>query len=185
MKKKAPKNLNGKNAFQYCIDGVHVEDVLPLVKDVSIIGCRIRFGMPLKRQRVVVPVKMKRCGVQTMSAIQSTLDAEIVLDATTPTLIRKAVKDVAAFIDTDPAKATFKYLTLGVKGASAKFQATTKEMTPQKETDALDLRKKAKVLGLTDGQGKVHTLCAKIGAEKFQCDIQTIQERKIVLCRKV
>jgi len=184
-KKKAPKKVDAKNAVQYCIDGIHVDDVLPLVKQVKIIGCRISFGMPLRRQRVVVPVKMRKCGVRTLSEIKSGLEAEIVLDSTTPALVRKAVKQVAQFIDTDPARASFRYLTLGDGAGSAKFSATTKEMTPQDEKDALDLRKKAKVLGLVDGQGKVNSLCAKIGAEKFRCDIQTIVERKIVLCRKV
>ncbi|MBW1672045.1 MAG: hypothetical protein JRJ45_00115 [Deltaproteobacteria bacterium] len=184
MKKSAPKK-EVKNAVQYCIDGIHVEDVLPQLKKVDIIGCRIRFGMPIRRQRVVVPVRMRKCGVQTLSEIKSGLEAEIVLDATSPSLIRKAVKQVAKFIDTDPAKASFRYLTIGNGCGSAKFGATTKEMKPQKDNDALDLRKKAKVLGLMEGQGKVNTLCSRIGAEKFRCDIQTITERKIVLCRKV
>ena len=58
-------------------------------------------------------------------------------------------------------------------------------MKPKDEAQAVDLRKKAKVLGLTDGEGKVNSLMHEIGAEKFQCDIQTIIEKQIILCRKV
>ena len=185
MKKRAPKNATKSNAYQYCLDGIHVNEVLPMVKDVSIIGCRIRFGMPIKRRKMVVPVKLRKCGVQSMSAIQEGLDAEIVLDATTPTAIRKSVKTVAEHMNVDPSTATFRYLTVGNKEASARFVATTKEMQPKNEEEAVDLRKKAKVLGLKEGTGKVNSLIRDLGAEKFQCDIKTVVEKQIVLCRKV
>lgn len=184
MKKKAPVSKK-ENLIQYCIDAHLVDDVLPLIKHVTIIGCGVRFGMPIKRQKTIVPVKLRKCGVNRMSEIKAGLEAEITLDQTTPTSIKRSVKTVANHLGVDPKVASFRYLTLADKQGSGRFEVTTKEMQPQKEGEAIDLRRKARVLGLTNGTGKVNSLCSKIGAGKFRCDIETVKESKIVLCRRV
>ena len=109
MKKKAPKHLRkSKHAAQYCIDATQVHEVLALLnKSITINGCVIRFGMPISRRKVVVPQKLKKFGVQTLSEIKSVLEAEIVLDKTTPTAIKRAVKAVAEYTGVDQKKATY------------------------------------------------------------------------------
>jgi hypothetical protein len=185
MVKKKYVKASPKDPTQLCIDGYLVDEVLPLIgKNLTIIGCKIRFGLPIKRQRIVVPTKLRKHGVGSMSEIKAGLEAEIVLDQTTPTAIKKAVKSVADYIGADPRRASFNYITLSNGKGAVRFNLTTKEMKP-KGDDAADLRKKARVLGAGEGQGKVQSVIADVGAEKFQCDIETVVEKRVALCRKV
>jgi len=187
MKKKAPRHMKKSNkTYQHCIDGYYVEEVLKIIpNDVHINGCTIRFGMPITRKKAPVPTKLKKLGVWRVNKIQEALEVEIVLDKTTKHAIKKSVDGVAKIVNIDPKKATFRYLKLGNGEGRGLFKLTTKEMAPKEEKDAVDLRRKAKVLGLETHDGKINSLLAALGTEKFQCDIQDIVERKVVLCRKI
>jgi len=181
VKKKAPKV---KDAAQYCIDGVLVEDVLKEIPEsINIIGCRIKFGHPLRRQKVVVPKNLQKWGVDYLQQVQPTLEAFITLDATTPGKIRKAIKAVAQEIGIDAARAEFGYIVLSNGDGAGKFVKCTKEMQA-KGDDAADLRKKLKVLGITDGSGKVQSLIKDLGADKFTCNIEEVVERRIITCSR-
>ena len=186
MKKNAPKKVKSKdNAIQHCIDGYHVKEVLDsLSKKVTIIGCRIRFRYPIKRKKVVIPKDLRAVGCSYLQQIQPGLEAEITLDQVTPMQIKRAVKAVAEHIGQDADEAYFSYLTVANGSASAKFVITTKEMEPKGE-DAADLRKKLKVLGLDEGQGKVQSLLAELHTGVYRCDFETVVEKKIALCRKI
>ena len=181
VKKKVTKEVS--NPVQFCLDGTLVDEVLPMVKGVDIIGCNIRFGMPIKRQKIVVPTKLKKFGVNKMSEIKAGLEAEIVLDSVTPAAVKKAVKNVAQHVGCDPKSATFRYITLSNGTASCRFDVTSKEMAA-KGDDAADLRKKAKVLGAGESNGKIQSLFSDIGAEKFRCDFETVIEKRIAICKK-
>jgi hypothetical protein len=180
------KNISRKEGVQFCIDGFYVDEILKgLNGSVQIIGAQIRFGMPMKRQKVVVPTKLRKLGCSLMYQILPTLEAEIILDKTTPALIRKVVKQVAEHVGIDPAQAQFAYITLTNGEGTGRWVKTTKEMAPKDENEALDLRRKAKMLGLTDASGKIQSLIADIGAGKYQCDFQDVQIKQIALCKKV
>ena len=91
MKKKVPtKYVTSKDKTQFCIDGVYVNEVLAMLpkKGVKIIGCKIRFGMPLRRKKVVIPARLRKLGCNYLQQINPILEGEIVLDNTTPTQIR-------------------------------------------------------------------------------------------------
>lgn len=153
--------------------------------NIAINGCTIRFGMPISRKKAPVPTRLKKLGVYRVNKIAEAIEAEIVLDKTSKRAIQKSVSGVAKITNMDPNKAAFRVLKLGNGTGRGLFKLTTKEMAPKDEKDAVDLRKKAKVLGLETYEGNINNLLAAIGTEKFQCDIQDVVERKVVLCRKV
>lgn len=182
----APKKMKDKaDAIQHCIDGYFVDEVLKSIpKGVTIIGCSIRFGMPMKRKKVVVPRKLRASGVSSMYQIQPTLEADITLDQVTKKQIREAIAVVAEHIGVDESQAQFAYITLTNGDGTGKFVKTTKEMAAKGEDEA-DLRKKLKVLGLTDGDGRVQSLVSDIGAGAYKCDFEDEIIKKISLCRRI
>jgi len=186
VKKIAPKEFNTKGSgIQFCIDGYYVDEVLKQVNGVKIIGCKIRFGMPLKRKKQVIPKKLRQLGCNMMYAIMPCLEAEITLDETTPGAIKKSIKEVANYVGIDKGEAQFSSLTLSNGEGTGRFVKTTKEMAPKNQEDALDLRRKAKMLGLQEATGKIQSLISSIGAGKFQCDFVDVQVKQIALCRRV
>jgi hypothetical protein len=58
-------------------------------------------------------------------------------------------------------------------------------MAPKKDEDAVDLRKKAHMLGLEEAEGKIQGLIADLGAGKFQCGFTTVVEKQISTCKKI
>jgi hypothetical protein len=51
--------------------------------------------------------------------------------------------------------------------------------------DAADLRKKLRVMGLEDAQGKIQSLIADIGTGKYKCNFQEVLVKQISLCERV
>lgn len=186
VKKRAPEKVEKKrDAIQHCIDGVMVSDVLKSVPNgIKIIGCRIRFGYPIKRKKIVVPREIAKAGCNYLQQIMAGLEAEVTLDETTPTQIRKSCKVVAEYIGADPDLASFRYITLSNGQGTGKFVACTKEMTAR-GPDAADLRKKLKVMGLEDAQGRIQSLIADIHAGGFRCNFQEVTVKQISLCERV
>ena len=169
---------NQKDRNQYCIDGVLVKEVLDYIpKDLTIIGARIRVGTPFKRQKSVVPNKLRKYGCTYMVHSLPTTEAEITVDQVSATTIKRAIREVCKGINADPGKATFRYLTLSNGTATGQFTRTTKEMRP----DERDLRKKANVLGLKEAQGKISTLIADLGVKNYHCSWEEITTR-VVTC---
>jgi len=112
------------------------------------------------------------------------LEAEVTLDQTTPTAIKRSVKVVAEYIGAEPEQATFRYIVLSNGQGTGKFVACRKEMTARGE-DAADLRKKLRVMGLEDAQGRVQSLIADIHAGSFRCNFQEVTVKQISLCERV
>jgi hypothetical protein len=97
VKKKAPKKFTNKSsAVQHCIDDVLVDEVLKNIpNNIKILGCRIRFGMPLKRTKAVVPNKLRKLGVNYLNKIHEAFEAEITLDQVSKAHIKRCVKGSA------------------------------------------------------------------------------------------
>jgi hypothetical protein len=181
-KKRAGKEFGEiKNKTQYCIDGVLVDEVLDnLPTGIEIIGCKIRIGTHLMQQKGIVPNNLRKYGCTYMRHSLPSTSAEITLDAVNPKQIKTSVGKVAESIGADPEKAYFQYIVLSNGESAGKFQRTTKEIHP----DERDLRKKAVVLGLTDGQGKVQGLIRDIGAKNFKCSWEEVTVRMVTCSAK-
>lgn len=188
VKKTAPSKLKNHNSvIQHCIDGYYVEEVLKSIPNgITIIGCRIRFGYPLKRKKAVIPRALREVGCNYLQRIESGLEAEITHDQVGKGQIRASVKRVAEYIGSDPEAASFRYIVLSNGTSNGRFVATTKEMEPKGE-DAADLRKKLRVLGLETADGKVQGLIADLGkmTGAYRCDFENEIIRKVALCRRV
>lgn len=186
VKKQAPKNLKDKKeAIQHCIDGYFVEEILKgIPAGIKIVGCQIRFGMPMRRKKIVVPKKLREVGTWSIYQIQPTLEAQINLDNVSKTQIRNSVKVVADYCGCDPELAQFDYITLSNGQGTGKFMKTTKEMEARGE-DAADLRKKLKVLGLTDAEGRIQSLIADVNAGAYRCDFQDEIVKRVSVCRRI
>jgi hypothetical protein len=175
----APKNMR-RNELQFCIDGVLIDEVLDLIpKGVTILGASVIVGKGYNKQRVVVPTKLKKLGVQSMRQTLPEQEASIVFDQVKPETIKSNVKVVADLLGTEYASAYFKYMVLSNGSGSGKFERTTKQMN----SDDKDLRRKKKVLALTWGQARVQSLLADINAEKYRCSIEEVVIRTVV-CSK-
>jgi len=76
VKRHVPKKVESKrNAIQHCIDGVHVNDVLKSIPSgITILGCRIRFGYPIKRKKIVVPREIAKAGCNYLQQIMAGLE---------------------------------------------------------------------------------------------------------------
>lgn len=167
-----------KERNQYCIDAVLVDEVLKsLPNNITIIGARVRVGSPFKREKAIVPNKLRRFGCNYMIHSLPSTEAVITVDQVKPSTITTAIKKVAEYIHADPSKATFKYITLSNGTATGKFERTTKDI----RLDEKDLRKKANVLGLKEGQGKITSLIADLHAKNFRCSWEEVTVR-IVTC---
>jgi len=185
VKKQAPKDMKSKDAIQHCIDGYFVDEILKgLPAGIKIIGCGIRFGMPMKRKKVVVPKKLREVGTLSLNQIQPTLEASIVLDEVNKKQVKHSVQTVADYCGVDAGLAQFDYITLTNGDGTGKFVKCTKEMEAKGE-DAADLRKKLKVLGLTVGEGRVQSLVADVNAGAYKCDFQDEIVKRVSLCRRV
>lgn len=179
-KKRAPSKMKLDKTFQFCIDGTLVKETLEdLPKGVTIVGARVRLGTQFKRQRAVVPTKLRKSGCCYMCHVLPSTEAELAFDQVEAKTIIKASREVSKHIGCDADRAYFRYLTLSNGKSTGKFVRTTKEMRP----DERDLRKKAVVLGLEDAEGQIQTLIADISANKYYCHKQTI-EVTTILCSK-
>jgi len=179
-KKLAPKEKKGKRdktATQFCLDGYLVSEVLDgLPTGITILGAKVLIGAVHQRHKIVVPNRLKKMGVEKIEESVVSQQATLVFDQVTKTTIKSMVKGVSDSMKIDPAAAFFKYLTLSNGEASGKFEHCTKEIKP----DETDLRKKLRVLGLTDGEGKINTLISALGARKYACEIKMEEVRTIV-----
>ena len=175
--KKLAKGLKAKTAAQFCIDGYLVKEVLDgLPTGITILGAKILIGAVHQRRKIIVPTVMKKMGVQKLEESVVSQQATLVFDQTTKPTIKSMVKAVSAKMGVDPDAAFFKYITVKNGEAVGKFEHCTKEIKP----DERDLRKKLRVLGLTDGEGKINTLIRDLSAKKYECQIKMEEVRTIV-----
>ena len=178
--KLAPKNMKMDKTFQWCMDSILVDETLDdLPKGITIIGAKVRLGSPFTRARKIISTKLKKMGVTYLSSTVPSVEAVLVFDQVAKGTIKQHVKAAAKEIGADYERAYFQYITLTNGQGTGKFQRTTKEMRP----DDRDLRKKAVVLGLTEGEAKVQSLISDLSANKYFCKKQTI-EVTTVLCSK-
>jgi hypothetical protein len=173
----------GKSATQHCIDDVYVLDVLKgIPKDIKILGCSIRFGLPIKRKKQVAPTALRKLGCNYFVEILGGYEAKIALDETTKASIKRSVYGVAKALDVEPSMANFEYILLSNGEGTGRFSATTKEMLAK---DDADLRRKARMLGLTNAQGDINSLLADIHAGAYQCNFEKVEVKQISLCKKI
>lgn len=174
------KEKRTKTATQFCIDGVLVDEVLKNLNGVSIIGAKVYVGKAFSKHKCTIPNSLKKMGVQSMYEHVPAQEAIMVFDNTNKATILEKVAEVCKYIDGDKSKAYFKYLTVSNGESTGKFERCTKEIKPYDE----DLRRKLVVLGLTDGDGKISSLIATLGAKKYECQI-TMEEKRVIICSKM
>lgn len=178
---KLAKEKAGRDAIQYCIDGVLVKEVLEtLPRDIIIIGAKVIVGKGFNKHKVPISNKLKKLGVMSLRENLPAKEATLVFDETNKTTILEKTKAVAEILGAEVEKAYFSYLTLSNKAGSGKFSRVNKDMRP----DDTDLRKKLTVLGLDEATGDVQSLVRDLSAEAYQCNIQEVVVRSYT-CKKV
>jgi len=179
-RKLAPKDFK-KEKTQYCIDAIQPEEVLKKLNgaDVRIIGAHIRIGKITSTRRMTVPNKLRKLGVTNMAKFEPTVVCGMTFDEVKPKTIIRNVKAVCKELGIPEDKAFVRHITLRSGNATGRFTITTKEIHP----DETDMRKKAKVLALDLGKGKIISeLLPKLACRKYHCDVEEILVRTIT-CR--
>ncbi len=172
------KNNKDRTITQYCIDGYLIDEVLDdLPTGVTVIGAKVLIGAVHQRHKIVVPNRLKRLGVQVIQESVVSQQATLVFDQVSKGTIKSKTKAVGVNIGADPKTAFFKYIVLGIPGATGKFEHCTKEIKPNEA----DLRKKLRVMGLTDASGKIADLIRQVSAHKYSCTIQ-FEEVRTIIC---
>jgi len=185
--KKLARNSLGNmtESIEHGITDVHCFKVLDYIpNDVQITGGRIIIGTTHNRVTVETPRALeKKHGSMYIRASVPCMEAEASFNTVrTKAEIRAMIKDVAAYVDYDPEKAYFRFLTLTTKDKDGKeivgrFMKSTKDI-PDKE----DLRRKTNILGLKEGKGHVAELLKKVTAKAYLCSKTTVPI-EIVTCK--
>lgn len=179
QKKVAPVNMK-KEEHQFVIDGYLIDEVLHQIPPkIKIIQAQVVLMKRGLEQRIAVPNNLRKLGVMRINDIGACKRAFMQFDATSHTHLRDSVKQTCEALQMPYPKSYFKYIVLAIEGAACKFLHCTKEIKP----DELDQRKKLRVLGATEGQGRVQSLLAELGAKKFKCTIKE-EPVKLIMCSR-
>ena len=179
-KKIAHVNMR-KEEHQFVIDGYLIDETLKQIPDgINIIQagvCIYRIGT---KHKIMVPNVLKKLGIQSMREHGIAKEVIFVFDSIHKTSLVRNLKEACKKVELPYEKAYFKYIVLGNKEATGRFDHCTKEVKP----DETDLRKKLRVLGCVSGTGKIQSLLADLGAHKYECRIKE-EPVKFVMCSKV
>lgn len=178
-KKFAPVDMK-KEAYQFVIDGTHIDEVLKQIPStLKIIGAKLLCVKGTKTSHCIVPNALKKFGVDRMRVREASHEISWVFDETTKSIIKENVEKTIKNQKLDINRVIFSYVVLQNSEAVGKFCRTSKEINP----DETDLRKKLHVLGLTSGKGKISTLIQDLGAKKYKCEIKETTAR-LLICSK-
>lgn len=169
--KNAVKGLKPKTMVQYCADVCYFNETLRAVpRSIKIESISFTMGnLMLKRKRKAVPNDLKRLGV---TSSRETLNSTEHLVRMQGISSRKSLVDTArklsGKLDEDLGWARVQRMELSYMGAKATFSKTTKAIHP----DDSDMRRKLKVLGLTNSEGNIAPLIKELSAKKYSCTFQ-------------
>lgn len=178
-KKIAPVDMR-KNEHQFVIEGFLVDEVLSQIPtEIKIIQAYVYLTKRGVDNYITVPNKLRKLGVTSIRQVEPVKTISMRFDVITKGELRKNVAEACKELEIPFSKSYFKYVVLSNGEGAGKFSHCTKEIHP----DAADKRKKLRVLGLIQGQGKVQSLVADLGAKKFMCSIKE-ESVKLVMCSR-
>lgn len=178
-RKLAPIDMR-KEEYQFVIEGFLINDVLNQIPDeIQILQAVVVITKRGTDHRVALSSRMRRLGITYIRQTEPVKTVHIKFDVTRKAEIRKNVTQACMELEVPFQKSFFKYIVLSNKEGAGKFKHCTKEIHP----DASDKRKKLRVMGLVQGQGKVQSLVADLGAKKFKCSIKE-EAVKLIMCSR-
>ena len=178
-KKVASINMR-REEHQFVIDGFLIDEVLKQIPPgIKIIQAYVHLIKRDKEQRIAVPNALRKYGITMIRNAGLAKRASMIFDATNKENIKQNISKACIALDMPYQKAYFRYVVLSNADGTVKFEHCTKEIKP----DELDQRKKLRVLGATEGSGKVQSLIAALGAKKFRCVIKE-EPVKLIMCSR-